>query len=170
MLSLLGGLILAGTRLAATRNRKLQLSLPCILRWWAFLALKTFLLLSTCFVLSLELTSRVSRMMTGAVQPLAGPISTWLFVVGATLALSWSIHDQCRRCRICLKRLGNEASVGSPSYLLLDWWGTELVCSDGHGLLHVPQMKSSWLEFEQWVHLDESWKPLFDEDKPVSAR
>jgi len=170
MLSLLGGLILAGTRLAATRNRKLHLSLRCILRWWAFLALKTFLLLSTCFVLSLELTSRVSRMMTGAVHPLAGPISTWLFVVTATLALSWSIHDQCRRCRICLKRLGNEASVGSPSYLLLDWWGTELVCSDGHGLLHVPQMKSSWLEFEQWVHLDESWKPLFEEDKPVSAR
>jgi hypothetical protein len=30
-------------------------------------------------------------------------------------------------------------------------------------------MKSSWLEIEQWVRLDESWKPLFKEDKPTGA-
>ena len=83
------------------------------------------------------------------------------------VALSWSLHDQGRRCRLCLRRLGNEASVGTPSYLLLDWWGTELVCSDGHGLLHVPEMKSSWQEFDQWVSLDESWKPLFEHEEPV---
>jgi hypothetical protein len=98
---------------------------------------------------------------------MVGPVSTWLFLVTGMIALSWSLHDQCRRCRVCLKRLGNEASVGAPSYLLLDWWGTELVCSEGHGLLHVPEMKSSWLEFEQWVRLDESWKPLFESDKSV---
>jgi MacB-like periplasmic core domain len=170
MLSLLGGLVLVSTQLAAARTRKLHLSVRCVLRWWAFLALKTLLLLSTCFVVSLELTGRISSLLTGAVHPFVGPISTWLFLVTAMVALSWSMHDQCRRCRICLKRLGNEASVGAPSYLLLDWWGTELVCSDGHGLLHVPEMKSSWLEFEQWVHLDESWKPLFEEDRSVSAR
>jgi MacB-like periplasmic core domain len=170
MLSLLGGLVLAGTRLAATRTRKLHLSVPCVLRWWAFLALKTLLLLSTCFVVSLELPIRISRMMTGAAHPLAGPISTWLFLVTAMVALSWCIHDQCRRCRICLRRLGNEASVGAPGYLLLDWWGTELVCSDGHGLLHVPERKSSWEEPEQWVPLDESWKPLFEEPGTISAR
>lgn len=60
--------------------------------------------------------------------------------------------------------------MGAPSYLLLDWWGTELVCSEGHGVLHVPEMSSSWLEFEQWVHMDESWKPLFEEDTAVGAR
>jgi hypothetical protein len=43
-----------------------------------------------------------------------------------------------------------------------------LVCSAGHGVLHVPEMESSCLEPEQWVQLDESWKPLFEEDKAVS--
>jgi hypothetical protein len=60
--------------------------------------------------------------------------------------------------------------VGAPSYLLLDWGGTELVCSEGHGMLHVPEMESSCLELGQWVQLDESWKPLFEEDKAVGAR
>jgi hypothetical protein len=83
------------------------------------------------------------------------------------VALSWSLHDQSRRCRYCLKRLGNEASVGMPGYLFLGWWGTELVCSEGHGLLHVPEMKSSWQEFDQWVSLDESWKPLFEPEEAV---
>lgn len=168
-LALAGGLALASTRLASARTRRLRLGFRSNLRWWSFLALKTLLLLSTCFVVSVELTGRISIAFTGAIQPLVGPSSTWFFLVTAMLTLSWSLHDQCRRCRICLKRLSNEASVGAPSYLLLDWWGTELVCSNGHGLLHVPQMKSSWLEFEQWVHLDESWKPLFEEDKPVNT-
>jgi hypothetical protein len=166
-LSLLGALALASTRLAAARTGKSKLSVRSILRWWSFLTLKTLLLLSFCLVLSLELTGRLSIWFTGSIEPMVGPVSTWLFLVTGMIALSWSIHDQCRRCRVCLKRLGNEASVGAPSYLLLDWWGTELVCSEGHGLLHVPEMKSSWLEIEQWVRLDESWKPLFESDKAV---
>lgn len=170
LLSLLGGIVVASTRLAAARTRRLRLGWRALLRWWSFLAAKTLLLLSTCFIVSLELSSRISIALTGTIDPFVGPFSTWFFLVTGLLALSWSMHDQCRRCRICLKRLGNEASVGAASYLLLDWWGTELVCSDGHGLLHVPEMKSSWLEFEQWVHLDESWKPLFEENKPVSTR
>jgi MacB-like periplasmic core domain len=169
-LAMIGGLALASTRLASARTRRLRLGLRSNLRWWSFLALKTLLLLSTCFVVSVELAGRISIAFTGAIQPLVGPSSTWFFLVTAMVALSWALHDQCQRCRICLKRLGNEASVGAPSYLLLDWWGTELVCSDGHGLLHVPQMRSSWLEFEQWVHLDESWKPLFEENRAVNAR
>jgi len=166
-LSLLGALALASTRLAAARTGKSKLSVRIILRWWSFLTLKTLLLLSFCFVLSLELTGRISILLTGSIEPMVGPVSTWLFLVTGMIALSWSIHDQCRRCRVCLKRLGNEASVGAASYLFLDWWGTELVCSEGHGLLHVPEMKSSWLEIEQWVRLDESWKPLFESDKAV---
>ncbi len=169
-LALAGGLALASTRLAATRTRRLRLGFRSNLRWWSFLALKSLLLLSMCFVVAVELTGRISIAFTGAIQPLVGPSSTWFFLVTGMLALSWALHDQSRRCRICLKRLGNEASVGAPSYLLLDWWGTELVCSDGHGLLHVPEMQSSWLAFDQWVHLDESWKPLFEEDKPVGTR
>jgi len=169
LLALLGGLLVASTRVAAARTRRLQLGWRAILRWWSFLAVKTLLLLSTCFIVSLELSSRISIALTGTIDPFVGPFSTWFFLVTGLLALSWSMHDQCRRCRICLKRLGNEASVGVASYLLLEWWGTELVCSDGHGLLHVPEMKSSWLEFEQWVQLDDSWKPLFEDHKPVGT-
>jgi MacB-like periplasmic core domain len=169
LLSLLGGLAVAGTRLAAARTRRLRLGWRGLLRWWSFLAIKTLLLLSTCFIVSLELSSRISIALTGTIDPFVAPFSTWFFLVTGLLALSWSMHDQCRRCRICLKRLGNEASVGVAGYLLLDWWGTELVCSDGHGLLHVPEMKSSWLEFEQWVHLDESWQPLFKQEEKVHA-
>ena len=165
LLSLLGGLALASTRLAAARTRKLHLGVRNILRWWSFLTVKTLLLLSASFVISLELTGRISILLTGGVDPMVGPVSTWLFLVSGMVALSWSVHDQCRRCRVCLKRLGNEASVGAASYLLLDWWGTELVCSQGHGLLHVPEMKSSWLEFEQWIRLDESWQPLFQPEE-----
>jgi MacB-like periplasmic core domain len=167
VLSLLGGIALGSSRLRGAKTRKIKLSFRHTLRWWGFFSLKTLLLLAICFVGSLELIGRLSIIFTGSVHPLVGPFSTWLFLVTAMVALSWSLHDQGRRCRLCLRRLGNEASVGTPSYLLLDWWGTELVCSDGHGLLHVPEMKSSWQEFDQWVSLDESWKPLFEHEEPV---
>ncbi len=166
-LSLLGAIALGSSRLGGAKTRKLTLSLHDSFHWWGFFLLKTVLLLALCFVASLEFPSRVSIILSGSVHPLAGPFSTWLFLVMAMIALSWSLYDQGRRCRLCLKRLGHAASVGTPSYLLLEWWGTELVCSDGHGLLHVPEMRSSWQEFDQWVSLDESWKPLFENEEPV---
>jgi hypothetical protein len=167
---LLGGIALCSGRLGGAKTRKLQLSLRHTLHWWGFFTLKTLLLLAVCFVGALEVTGRVSIMLTGSLDPMVGPCSTWLFLVTAMVALSWSLHDQSRRCRFCLKRLGNEASVGMPGYLFLGWWGTELVCSDGHGLLHVPEMKSSWQEFDQWVSLDESWKPLFEAEEAVHTQ
>ena len=169
VLSLFGGIALGSSRLGGAKTRKLKLSFSHTARWWGFFAGKTLLLLAICFVGALEITGRVSIMLTGSVHPLVGPFSTWLFLVTAMIALSWSLHDQSRRCRFCLKRLGNEASVGMPGYLFLGWWGTELVCSDGHGMLHVPEMKSSWQEFDQWVSLDESWKPLFETEEAVHA-
>ena len=45
--------------------------------------------------------------------------------------------------------------------LLLNWAGTEMVCIEGHGMLHVPEMLSSWNEPERWTALDESWQGLF---------
>jgi MacB-like periplasmic core domain len=169
-LSLAGCMLLAGARFSMARTSRLKLGPRTAMRWWGFLVLKTVLLLSACFVTSLELAGRISMAFTGGIHPFVGPSSTWIFLVTAMLALSWSLHDQSRRCRVCLKRLGNEANVGAPSYLLLDWWGTELVCPEGHGVLHVPEMSSSWLEFDQWVRLDESWKPLFEDKKAVGAR
>ena len=169
LLSLFGGIALGSSRLGGAKTRKLKLSFHYTWRWWGFFAAKILLMLAICFVGALEITSRLSIIFTGSINPLVGPISTWLFLVTAMIALSWSLQDQSRRCRYCLNRLGNEASVGMPSYLFLGWWGTELVCSDGHGLLHVPEMKSSWQEFDQWVSLDESWKPLFEPEEAVHA-
>jgi hypothetical protein len=44
----------------------------------------------------------------------------------------------------------------------LDWSGTETVCAEGHGVLHVPHLAPSWdEEAEHWIALDESWQELF---------
>ncbi len=164
LISLIGGFSLAGGRLAAVSTTRLHLSLNDRVRWWAFFAGKTLLLVVTCFVVALELSGRISIAVTGGIHPIVGPASTWLFLVTAMIALSWSIHDQSRRCRICLRRLGHEASVGVPGYSLLDYWGSELVCSDGHGLLYIPELKASWQQFDRWIQLDPSWKPMFEEE------
>ena len=134
-------------------------------RWWLFFSGKTALLMVTCFVLAVEGTRRVFVIATDGVPSSAGAVSSWFLLVSAVLAVTWSLHDQGRRCHICLKRLSHESYVGVPARLLLDWWGTELVCSQGHGMLHLPEMRASWLEEEQWIQLDDSWKPLFEPDE-----
>ena len=164
MLALVGSLALLAYRLVNSSGPKVHLSLREKWRWWAFFAVKTLLLVANCFLISLEGTRRVFLLFSGVVPPFAGPLCTWLFLVTTVLALSWSLHDQCRRCRLCLKRLGYEISVGAPAYVLLDWWGTELVCSQGHGMLHLPEMQASWLAREQWTPLDDSWKSLFESE------
>jgi hypothetical protein len=89
-------------------------------------------------------------------------VSTWLFVMGSTSALAWSMADQRQRCRVCLKRLGMAAHVGCTGCLLLDWAGTELVCVEGHGMLHVPEMVACWQDPDRWTSLDETWQGLFE--------
>ncbi|HLJ28820.1 MAG TPA: ABC transporter permease [Candidatus Angelobacter sp.] len=169
MLAFFGSLVLLAYRLVNSSGPKVHLMFRENYRWWMFFAAKTVLLLATCFLVSLEGTRRAFLVFTGVIPPFAGPVSAWLFLVTTILALTWTLHDQCRRCRLCLKRLGQEAYVGVPARLLLDWWGTELVCSQGHGILHVAEMHASWLEMEHWTPLDDSWKPLFEsEDVKVS--
>jgi hypothetical protein len=88
--------------------------------------------------------------------------STWLFLLASMSGLAWSIADQRQRCRVCLRRLGMAAHVGCTGCLLLDWAGTELVCVEGHGMLHVPEMVACWQEPYRWTNLDESWQGLFE--------
>jgi hypothetical protein len=127
-----------------------------------FFLAKTILLLAVILLAGLEFTHAPAITMTGGTDLLTEPLSTWLFLIVSMGALTWSIHDQRRRCRVCLRRLGLAAHVGCPGCLLLDWAGTELVCSEGHGMLHVPEMLSCWRESEQWTALDESWAGLFE--------
>lgn len=168
MLAVVASLAALAFRLVGTGSLRVSLPWRANLRWWLFFTGKTVLLLATLFVVSLEGTRKVFLVLAGDVPPLAGPISSWLFMVTTVLAVTWSLHDQFRRCRICLKRLGHESYVGAPAYALLDWWGTELVCSQGHGLLHIPQMRASWAQMDRWIPLDDSWKPLF-EAKEIKA-
>jgi len=64
-------------------------------------------------------------------------------------------------CPVCLGLLSNPARVGHPSRSFLAWHGTELICGKGHGLLHVPEMATSWFSTQRWLALDGSWRALF---------
>lgn len=161
LLALIGAVAIVVVRLVRSPSPKMHVEFRDSYRWWLFFTGKTVLLIAICFVASLEGTRRALIFFTGGVPAYAGAISSWFLLVTTVLAVTWSLHDQYRRCRMCLKRLELESYVGAPARLLLDWWGTELACSQGHGLLHVPEMKASWLEEDHWIQLDESWKSLF---------
>ena len=126
-----------------------------------FFATKTLLLLAVVFLAGLEFTGAASINMLGGADLLTEPLSTWLSLLGCMGVLLWSVRDQQARCRVCLSRLGLRTRVGCPGCLLLDWAGTELVCVEGHGMLHVPEMVSSWSKSDQWTSLDDSWRALF---------
>ena len=70
---------------------------------------------------------------------------------------------------VCLRLLTNPARVGQPSRNFLAWNGTELMCSRGHGLLHVPEIATSWFSTQRWLYLDPSWNGLFCETYLPSA-
>ncbi|MFP5234774.1 MAG: ABC transporter permease [Acidobacteriota bacterium] len=75
--------------------------------------------------------------------------------------LQWALVDQSRRCPVCLRRVTHPAQVGSASRTFLAWNGTEMICTGGHALLHVPSLPTSWFSRERWMYLDPSWKFLF---------
>ena len=95
---------------------------------------------------------------------MANGIALWLFLILSVAPLSWAIHDQQRRCRVCLRRLGTPIQIGAPGHVLLDWSGTELMCPEGHGFLYLPDSEANWLERDRWNNLDDSWAGLFREE------
>src|SRR5262249_39935029 len=121
----------------------------------------TALALGAVLLAGLEFTRASSITMLGGTDLGTEPISTWLFLMGSLGVLTWSFYDQRHRCRICVRQLGLAAHVGCSGSLLLNWAGTELVCIEGHGMLHVSEMAASWNIPERWTRLDESWMGLF---------
>lgn len=122
-----------------------------------FLAAKLTLLLPAVFFCSLDL---------GFCLPWASPnTSVYLQLIfgfaSALAALHWTLRDGSRRCPVCLDKLRCPARVGQPSRNFLTWNGTELICAGGHGLLHVPELPTSWFSKPQWHPLDSSWSSLF---------
>jgi hypothetical protein len=128
-------------------------------RRWSFLGCKLALLLPIVYFVSLDLAHLRSGMdpVTSEYIQLMSAFSVCLF------GLRWSLRDQRQRCPVCLGKLSNPARVGQPSRSFLAWNGTELICVSGHGLLHVPEMATSWFSEQRWLYLDASWEVLFAE-------
>jgi len=80
---------------------------------------------------------------------------------GCLFGMCWVLSDQRRRCPVCLERVAHPARVGQFSRTFLAWSGTELMCTGGHTLLHVPALPTSWFSSQRWMFLDPSWKFLF---------
>jgi hypothetical protein len=119
------------------------------MRRWIFLAVKLVLILPIVLFGSLDVFSLI-----------AVGLQAHGLIVSTVVGLRWALMDQRRRCPVCLRILSNPASIGEPSHTLLEWYGTELVCARGHGLLHVPEIRNSYSE-QRWLHLDSSWSSLF---------
>lgn len=127
-----------------------------------FFVAKTTLSLAFVFMAGLEWLRPESALLFGSKDPASGPFLLWLYILGAMGVFFWSLADQRARCRVCLRLLCFPVRIGCPGCLLLDWAGTELLCTEGHGVLHVPHMAASWEEeSDHWIALDESWKELF---------
>ncbi len=75
----------------------------------------------------------------------------------AILALRWAIVDQRNRCPVCLRSLSHPVRIGEASHTFLGWYGTEFLCARGHGLLHVPEIRTSCYAEQRWLYLDPSW-------------
>lgn len=161
-------LVLAVSRVSLRRmrfalspqNRK---SLPSRTSFFSAKLTLAFLLV---LLSALEWSRSQSAVLYGSRDPASGPFLLWLYILGTMGVLFWAVADQRARCRVCLRLLCFPVRIGCPGCLLLDWSGTELLCSEGHGMLHVPHMAPSWdEESEHWIALDESWKDLFAEAK-----
>lgn len=128
-------------------------------RRWAFLAAKFALILPIVYFASIDL-AHLSASMT---QETSDYIQIVVSFSICLFALRWTLRDQRKRCPVCLGKLTNPARVGQPSRTFLAWNGTELICVGGHGLLHVPEMPTSWFSTQRWLYLDSSWDVLFPE-------
>jgi MacB-like periplasmic core domain len=132
------------------------------LRRSAFMAAKLALALLLVFVAGLEWSRSETSILFGAKDPANGPFLVWLYILGAMGVFFWAVADQRARCRECLRLLTFPVRIGCPGCLLLAWSGTELLCAQGHGVLHVPHLSASWdEEADHWIPLDESWRGLF---------
>jgi hypothetical protein len=132
---------------------------------WCFLGCKIALLLPIVYFVSLDLAH---------LRPTLDPISSEYIQLVSSFSiclfgLRWSLRDQRQRCPVCLGKLTHPARVGQPSRTFLAWNGTELICVGGHGLLHVPEMPTSWFSTQRWLYLDSSWEVLFAETGLASA-
>jgi hypothetical protein len=159
------GLLLACLALPATTSLPLgeypdnsnQVPWTTKVRRWAFLSLKFSLIVPLVYFGSFDVAYGGGSLSVDASELLELASTFW----GLLLAFRWALGDQRKRCPVCLRTLTNPARVGQFSRNFLAWNGTELVCLSGHGLLHVPDLSTSWFGSQRWLYLDPSWTSLF---------
>jgi hypothetical protein len=124
---------------------------------WSFLCVKVALLLPIVYFASLDMAYAFTTPYSNASAyiQLAATFGMCLF------GLRWVLRDQRQRCPVCLRLVEHPAQVGQASRTFLAWNGTELMCMDGHTLLHVPGIPTSWFGAQRWLYLDTSWDFLF---------
>jgi hypothetical protein len=133
-------------------------------RRWLFLAAKLALILPLVYCASIDLAyGNLAAWLHSA-----GPVSSQYLQLassfcGLLFAFRWALRDQRGRCPVCLRLLTNPARVGEASRNFLAWSGTELICAGGHGLLHIPEIPTSWFSTQRWLYLDPSWSGLFSD-------
>jgi MacB-like protein len=166
LVSILMALCLCGVRIRHVRFAMSAQNRRSAARRASFFLAKLILALTILFVAGLELSRTESSLMYGSRDPGSGPFLVWLYIAGAMGVFFWTVADQRARCRECLKLLCFPVRIGCPGSLLLDWSGTELLCAEGHGVLHIPLLAPSWDEkSEHWITLDETWRDLFADAK-----
>jgi hypothetical protein len=126
-------------------------------RWRLFLAIKVGLTVVAAFLGSAVVALAARRVMAFGADWLE-LMSTSLMLI---LSVKWALENQERRCQHCLRMLSRPTRVGMASRNFLEWNGTELICAEGHGLLHVTEMHGSWCWYDVWVELDPTWQGLF---------
>lgn len=124
---------------------------------WLYLGAKIALLLPIVYFVSVDLAYWRS-FGTGHAAEYLQIVSAFAICLGG---MRWALLDQRQRCPVCLKRVAHPAQVGLASRTFLAWNGTELMCTGGHTLLHVPGLETSWFSTQQWLYLDASWEFLF---------
>jgi hypothetical protein len=128
---------------------------------WAFLGAKLALIVPIVICGTFDVIKVLSVPAGRVFDPMAiwstQPQAALVFFV---MAFRWALKDQRRRCPVCLRLLNESASIGAFSHNFLEWYGTELFCSRGHGLLHVPEIATTY-STQRWRDLDRSWSVLF---------
>lgn len=127
------------------------------LRRWFFLVVKIGFLLPALYFGTVDLAYGMGWRSSTTPEYLQLVLS----FTGILFGLRWVLRDQRARCPVCLGPLSCPARVGEPTRNFLAWNGTELICVAGHGLLHVPELPTSWCGTQRWLHLDASWSNLF---------
>jgi hypothetical protein len=128
-------------------------------RRWLFLLSKVALVVPLVCLSSVDVAYGIPSLSSTSTQYIQLALSYFGFL----FAFRWILQDQRKRCPVCLRVLSNPARVGEASRNFLAWNGTELICAGGHGLLHIPELPTSWFSTQRWLYLDASWGGLFSE-------